>query len=408
MRFLARALDLSLNPSTAKNEDMTLLFIEDRGVIYDATQQVPESRAAFFTGLCRLQSGTWLCGFQVGTGKHSTDSTIQICRSDDQGATWTVLTPNLATSVDGVPGSLSAPAMVEIATGRLLLFATWFDRSEPQRPLFDPVTQGILRSKLLLAVSSDNSATWSSWHVLPTPGLSGCAGTGGIVSWPDGTIAFPFESFKEFDDPLPGNHAAWMITSRDGGITFSPPLLIAQHPQHQLYYWDQRLCATDRIGEFVALFWTHELSTQCDRSVHLRRAALTDGGTGELTITAEDVRETTLPGQIAAPLQLADGRLLAFVVDRRGPCTMTLWMSRDDGHSWPEHERLIIHTHEELAPVAPGGTAIDFSQYWEDMGKWSFGHPALRELDDARVLCAWYAGTPGCLSIHWARVRIRG
>ena len=33
------------------------------------------------------------------------------------------------------------------------MFATWFDRSEPERPLFDPVTQGILRSKLLLAVS---------------------------------------------------------------------------------------------------------------------------------------------------------------------------------------------------------------------------------------------------------------
>ncbi|MEJ7592010.1 MAG: sialidase family protein [Planctomycetaceae bacterium] len=385
---------------------MTYVNVEDRGVIYDATQQVPESRVAFFTGLYRLRSGVWLCGIQVGTGKHSPDSTIQVCRSDDGGTTWTRLTPNLATRVDGVPGSLSAPAIVEVATGRLLLFATWFDRSEPQRPLFDPVTQGILRSKQLLAESCDDGATWSSWRVLPTPGLSGCAGTGGIVCWPDGTFAFPFESFKEFDDPHPGNHAAWMMTSRDGGFTFSPPLLIAQHPQHQVYYWDQRLCATDRIGEFVALFWTHDLTAECDRCVHFRRAALTDSGTGELTITGEAIRETTLPGQIAAPLQLADGRLLAFVVDRRGPCTMTLWISRDDGHTWPDHERLVIHTHEEMAAVTPGGTAIDFNQYWEDMGKWSFGHPALQGLDDRRVLCAWYAGTPGCLSIHWARVLI--
>ena len=388
--------------------EMSKLFIEDRGVIYDASQQVAESRVAFFTGLCRLRSGVWLSGFQVGTGKHSTDSTILLCRSDDRGITWTRLTPNFATCVDGVPGSLSAPAVVEVATGRLLMFATWFDRSEPHRPLFDPVTQGILRSKQLLATSSDDGATWSAWRVLPTPGLNGCAGTGGIVSWPDGTIAFPFESFKEFDDTRPGTHAAWMMTSRDGGITFSPPLLIAQHPQHQVYYWDQRLCATDRIGEFVALFWTHDLAAECDRCVHFRRAALTDGGAGKSKITGAAIRETTLPGQIAAPLQLADGRLLAFVVDRRGPCTMTLWISHDDGLTWPEHERLVIHTHEELAAVTPGGTAIDFSQYWEDMGKWSFGHPALRQLDDTRVLCAWYAGTPGCMSIHWARVRLPG
>lgn len=166
------------NPSIVGNENMAVLLIEDRGVIYDATQQVPESRVAFFTGLCRLRSGVWLCGFQVGTGKHSPDSTIQLCSSDDRGTTWNRLTPQLATCVDGVPGSLSAPPIVEIATGRLLLFATWFDRSDPQRPLFDPVTQGILRSKLLLAVSSDDGATWSSWRVLPTLGLSGCAGTG--------------------------------------------------------------------------------------------------------------------------------------------------------------------------------------------------------------------------------------
>ncbi len=103
---------LSHETSVAENEDMTYVNVEDRGVIYDATQQVPESRVAFFTGLYRLRSGVWLCGFQVGTGKHSPDSTIQLCRSDDGGTTWTRLAPNLATWVEGVPGSLSAPAIV--------------------------------------------------------------------------------------------------------------------------------------------------------------------------------------------------------------------------------------------------------------------------------------------------------
>ena len=387
---------------------MTHLLIEDRSVVYDAAQQPSGARIAFFTGMCRLRSGVCLCGFQVGTGKHSPDSKIQLSRSNDNGKSWTILTPNLATELHGVPGSMSAPALVEVAADRLLMFATWFDRSEPERPLFDPVTQGILRSKLLLAESHDEGVTWSAWRELPTPGLKGCAGTGGVVKWSDGTIAFPFESFKEFDDPQPGHHAAWMMVSRDGGTTFSQPLLIAQHPQHQVYYWDQRLCATDRNGEFVALFWTHDLATQCDLNVHLRRAEVTDGETGELKIRAEDIRQTTVPGQIAAPLQLTDGRLAAFVVDRRSPCTMTLWLSHDDGHTWPDQERLVLHTHEELAAVTPGGTAVDFNQYWEDMGKWSFGHPSLLQLDDSRVLCAWYAGTPNCMSIHCVRVKITG
>jgi len=379
---------------------MRQLFTEDRAIIYDATQQLPERRIAFFTNLCRLRSGIWLCGFQVGTGKHSPDSTVEVCRSEDQGMTWKPLGLHLETRIANVPGSLSAPALFEVSPGRLLLFATWFDRSDPQRPLFDPVTQGILRSKQLLATSTDDGRTWSAWRELPTPGLTGCSATGPIVSWPDGTLAFPLESFKEFGDPLPGHHAAWLMVSRDGGESFSPPLMVAQDPQHQVYYWDQRLCATQQSGEFVALFWTHDLLAQQDRCVHLRRGVLKD-----LAIVNEKILATTIPGQIAAPLQLGDGRLLAFVVDRRGPCTLTLWQSADDGYTWPEQDRLVIHRHEERAAVIPGGAPIDFNQYWEDMGKWSFGHPALRENDDNQVLCAYYAGTPDCMSIHGARVR---
>ena len=85
---------------------------------------------------------------------------------------------------------------------------------------------------------------------------------------------------------------------------------------------------------------------------------------------------------------------------------MTLWQSLDDGQTWPEEKRLIIHHHDEKAAVVPGGEAIDFAQYLEDMGKWSFGHPALMALDDSQVLCVYYAGVPAAMSIHWARVRV--
>ena len=389
-------------PSNQSDHMKRELVIVERSLIYDATSQPASRRIAFFTSLCRLASGNWLCGFQVGTSKHAVDSTIQICRSTDNGLTWQQLDLNLQTELDGVPGSLSAPAMIETAPGRLLLFATWFDRSDPQRPLFDPVTEGILHSRLLLAHSNDEGATWSSWRVIPTPGLAGCSGTGPIISWPDGTLAFPFESFKEYDDPRPAHHGAWVLISSDGGETFSPPHLVAQDPDNQVYYWDQRLAPTSHPQEYVALFWTHDRETKRDRNVHLRRASLGS----QPAIEGDAIRETALPGQLSAPLLLADGRLLAFVVDRRTPCTLTLWQSSDEGRTWPEDRRLVIHAHDERAAVVPGGEAVDFAQYWEDMGKWSFGHPALHSLDDSHVLCAYYAGTPNAMSIHLARVRV--
>lgn len=375
------------------------MHIASRGLIYDASKKPDAEKIAFFTGLCPLRSGTRLASFQVGPVKNAPTGSIRLCRSRDRGVTWQELPFRFETKLDGVPGSLSAGEMVEVEPGRLLLFSTWFDRSDPARPLFDPVTEGILRGRQLLAVSTDEGETWSPWQTLPTPGLTGCATTGPVIQWPDGTIAYAFESFKEYNDPRPGYHAAWLLISRDGGRSFEKPFLVAQDPAHRIYYWDQRLCPTEKPGEFVALFWTHDLQAKRDLSVHYLRASINQ----PITQLPQDIG---IPGQIAAPLLLKDGRLLAFVVDRGRPGTLTLWQSRDGGVTWPESDSLVIHQQEEMAKLSQGRDNVDFKQYWEDMGKWTFGHPAIRRLDDGHALVAYYAGTPERMSIHWARVVI--
>jgi hypothetical protein len=372
--------------------------LEARGLVYDARNRPADERCACFVGLCPLRSGAVLCSFQRGPRKHAATSTIHLCRSHDDGATWNDLPVRFESVFGGVPGSLSSGELVEVEPRRLLLFTTWFDRQEPARPLFDPVTEGILRSKQLMAVSTDDGESWELWQEVPTPGLTGCASTGPVLRWADGTIGYPFESFKEFDDPRPGRHAAWLLLSQNGGRTFADPLLVAQHPEHRLYYWDQRLCTGRSEGEFLALFWTHDRELKKDRTVHLRRSTLADD------LHGTPVTATTIPGQIAAPLLLDDGRLLAFVVNRGRPGAMTLWQSSDGGATWPADQALIVHTHDEKALLSQGAENIDFKQYWEDMGKWTFGHPAIRPLDNGRVLLAFYAGTPDCLNVHWARV----
>ncbi|MFV2066184.1 MAG: sialidase family protein [Pirellulales bacterium] len=131
--------------------------LEDRGLIFDATRQPAGERVAAFVSLYRLASGSLLCGFQLGPRKHDVASTIRFYRSTDGGADWHAMTARFETAVDGVPGSLSSGKVVELPSGKLLLYATWFDRSDPRRPLFDPVTQGILHSKQLLAESTSVS-----------------------------------------------------------------------------------------------------------------------------------------------------------------------------------------------------------------------------------------------------------
>lgn len=378
------------------------MHILRRSTVYSAEGRPPAERIAFFTSLCRLRSGTVLAGFQLGRAKHAADATARLCRSRNEGADWHELPYRFETRIDGEPGSLSGAEMIEVEPGRLLLFSTWFDRSIPDRPLFNPATEGILRSRLLCCESNDEGDTWTAWRELPTGALRGCAMTGSPVAWGEGLLAFAFESFKEYDDPGPGPHGSWVIVSRDGGRTFGPPWRVAQDPRGAVYYWDQRLAATDRAGEFVSLFWTHDRAGKRDLEVHRLRTSLLEHPDGAPRLP----EPTNIPGQIAAPLWLGGERWLAFVVDRERPANMTLWSTDDDGRTWPAGRALRVYEHDERAVLSQGRENVDYAQFWEDMGKWSFGHPAIARLDERRALVAWYAGTPDAMSIHSAQIAL--
>jgi len=378
---------------------MATMKLEERGIVCDTSKRPPSERVAIFTGLCQARSGSIFCGFQVGKIKHAVTATALLFRSRDGGQTWSDTGARFDSKINGVPGSLANAEVVEAEPGRLLLVSTWFNRSDPNRPLFDTVTQGVLPSKQLLAESTDDGATWSPWREIAIPELKGCSSTGPLLRWLDGTLAYPFESYKEYDDPRPHRHGAWLILSKDGGRTFREVVPVAQDPAGKVYYWDQRLCIGRQPGEAVAMFWTHSLAEKRDLNVHIRSFSLQRNDT-----KTAPIRATSIPGQITAPVLLEDGRLFAFVVNRGKPGTMTLWCSRDGGTTWPE--QLVVHVHDERALATDGKSDVDYVQYWEDMGKWSFGHPAIRSLGNGKLLVAWYAGTPETMSIHWARIAV--
>jgi hypothetical protein len=373
--------------------------IEARGFVCDSSHSHKSLRATAFVGLTITKSRSIFCTFQAGPSKNSACSTLRMFRSKDRGQTWHELPVRFNSLIGGVPGSYSSGEIVEVAPGRLLLFATWFNRSDPNRPLFDAETKGILHSKQLQAISLDDGNTWSAWTEISTGELGGCSSTGPILRWADGRIAYPFESYKNYDDPRPAKHRACLLISRDHGKTFEPPYIVGHDPAAKTYYWDQRLCIGKEPGEFMALFWTHDLEKQKDLTVHLRKGSI-DAGPG-----TEKIVPTSIVGQIAAPLLLDDGRLLAFVVDRGQPSTMKLWESHDGGATW--REALVVYVHDEQSKLTQGKENIVYEEYWGDMRRWSFGHPAIRSLGSGKVLLAHYAGLPNNMSVHWVRVDVQ-
>jgi hypothetical protein len=219
------------------------------------------------------------------------------------------------------------------------------------------------------------------------------------LKWGDGVIGFPFENLKRFDDPKPVVPGAWCMLSKDSGRNFQTPTLVARDPKNKIYFWDQRLSPGRKPGEFIGLFWTYDREKQKDLNIHCIRSSLHNG-----VLEKAQLFPTSLTGQIAAPLLLDNGRLLAFVVERSSPGTLTLWSSDDEGISW--FENLVIYCHEPSLAAVSETSATDYAQYWEQMGMWSFGHPAILSLGEQKVLLVYYAGAPNRTSIYWARVSI--
>jgi len=146
------------------------------------------------------------------------------------------------------------------------------------------------------------------------------------------------------------------------------------------------------------MFWTYDRAAEKDKTIHM---AWGDPD----TLRWETPFSTGIEGQIAEPIPLPDGRLLAFIVHRNPPGSMRLVMSNDAGRTWDQDNALVVY--EKTGREAGTNGESGFAAYWDDMFAWTFGHPAGTVLEDGSVLLAYYAGEDTtCLSPRWARVDV--
>lgn len=368
-----------------------------RGTIYDATRAAPSARFATFPVLERTPDGRVLAAFRVGSSKDSADEDVRVLASDDEGRTWREIFGGFG---DILPGGWRARAMgvTHLSHGGLIGAITAIDRSDPARPLADPNTQGLLPAKILVAESSDG-ATWSAPREVPTAPYVGCVTTGAILLLRDGTLALPYESWKDWGDTRYGEHRAALRLSSDGGYTWPGLSIVAHDPAGQLLFWDQRLSADPMTGALVGMFWTHDRTAAQDALIHI--AWCDAGGT-----SWSAPESTGIAGQIASPLFLPGGRLLATYVHRHDPPGIRAVLSDDGGRTWRLDKELRVYDRRRAGAESGMGGTRDFGDYWADMSVWSFGHPAPLLLPGGDVLLAYYAGDGTAMGVEWVRIAL--
>ncbi len=372
--------------------------VVDRGVIYDAAAAPPNGRSAAFTSLTLLSNGDLIAAFRIGTGRDAPDGRLRIMRSRNSGRTWDTMHPGLTATIDGVAGNLYAGYFTELNRDRLLGAFVWVDRSNPDLSFVNPETAGVLPMRTLLAESGNSGVSWSEFREVDLTPQQGCSCTGPIFELENRTLALPYESWKEYDDPNPGHHTASLRLSSDGGENWPDMVVVAADPESSMFYWDQRIGRHPITGEFVAMFWTHDRNAEVDVENHISWA----DRSGRIWSRPAP---TGWRGQHCQPIALGGDRLAAIYVHRHDPPSLCAVMSDDFGKTWKPDSEIAFYTSKVGTEPGSAGTRA-FEEFWQDMMAWRFGHPRGVLLPDGDLMIAYYAGDSDSTSMHWARIRL--
>lgn len=369
----------------------------DEGFVYDARLAPPTRCSCCFTNVCILADGKILVMFRAGSSKDSADENLILRCSTDQGKHWTTIFERFDPIVDGVSGSWRYGAISELEPGNLLGVFNWFDRSDPKLPLANPVTEGILPSRIFILELRESEQSWTRRREINPKPLEAMALTGPMLKLSNGGLAAQYECWKSYHDTKPGKHHAVLRVSHDNAWTFGPSIITGHDPSGRLFFYDQRLAVDSQRGRLVAAFWTYDRSAKRDANIHIAWGS-PDGAGWTYPI------DTGIAGQIASPLALPDGKLLLTYVHRHDPPSLRAVLSANFGKTWDlEHELTFYNSNVKEAGMGESREAEDF---WRDMGRWTFGHPEGRALSDGTIFVAYYAGNKGFLSLRWARLDV--
>jgi hypothetical protein len=367
----------------------------EQGLIYDAEQAPPNRRSCAFTSLLALSDGSYRCTFRAAPGRDLPGGALCVMGSGN-GRDWDVVHPGLTHEVDGIEGDMYAGYLAELTSGVLTGSFVWVDRSNPELSFVHPETAGVLEMRNLIATSHDGGATWENWRELDLGPEQGCSCTGPIFVPEPGVFAFPYETWKAYDDPSPGSHTASLRLSRDGGLAWNERRIVAADPNEQIFYWDQRIAVHPETGELVAMFWTHDREVGADIDNHIAWSTGVDAPWSRPISTGWS-------GQHCQPLALGGDMLAAIHTGRTAPGGIIVRLSDDFGRTWDAAPPLRLYD----PPASPANADSSFEEFWQSMMTWPFGHPRAVATPEGDMLAAWYAGNDDVIGMRWARISVR-
>jgi sialidase-1 len=374
---------------------MSSIAIVDSGVIYRNPDPGHRYIAALFPHPLELPGGEFICAYNRGSALYATDLTFFLARSADGGRTWPSHDMLSDRSHDDWPYSYHDPFLSRMRDGTLVIGAFRADRSDPDRPMFNERTGGLLKVEPILLRSTDDGRTWSAPEPVSLPDGTVATPAAAIIELSDGRWFWPFDQWKDFDDEAPYQPRTLGFFSDDQGGTWGDMIAYADGAAAGKGFWHGKPIVLDN-GRLLTLYWAADMRTGANLANHL---CFGDASARRWS----DPVPTNLPGQTSALVDLGSGQLCIVYTWREAeqPGIMAA-LSEDGGRIWDldGQARLWDATGRDRLGVESLDT------YPRSHDTIAFGAPAAARASDGEVYAAWWCMEAAIVHIRWARLRV--
>ena len=342
-----------------------------------------------------LPSGRWLVTFKASQIKGDCAQVQSMMMwTDDEGETWSEpYQPVRLPDIDGVPGQCRISYPLSLGSKNVLLLCNWVDVSDTSKPYYDEKNETLKDTRIFYSFSKDQGLSWSEPYLMDTdPIIDPVPLTGQPFLLYDGTVVCHFEINKSIGDTSKWIHKSAMIFSKDGGLTWGDVAKVTEVPN--MYYWDQRPNVMNDGNTIVNYFWA--LDGLHNRYLNIHSKISRDGGK-----TWSGFRDTQIYGQPGRPVELYDGRIATVDINRTKSPVITVRTCK--GYDIPYDESLVVYDNNS---VGQDSCKVSMQEAWQEMYRFSVGHPALLRLNDREMLAYYYTGE-NCdhTSIEYVRIQ---
>lgn len=271
---------------------------------------LPQLRAinSCFPWLCELPNGKLLAAHQMGQAFESVDGTTCISESTDGGKTWSKPWKAHDKSMETVPltdcGKITA-----LLDGRLVMLGYQYYRHDPELPLGNPETGGLLDDEIYFAISDDQGRTWSARQALDCAWGKHVEASSPILVLQDGSWVTPITGFPKWDGTMTARNCGRLLRSDDQGKTWNDDAVCMEFPGDGVTCYEQRVCQLEN-GNIVVIGWNEEISTGKRLNNHIT-ISRDNGKTFSVPI------DTGIHGQASCIMHLGGNRVLTLHAVRR-------------------------------------------------------------------------------------------